>query len=121
MGLDDGMAIELDAPLKDHGLDSLMAVELRNRIGGELKANLPSSMLFDHPSVQALTEHLLERLDLAGASPESAAPVAAPVAAPASPDGIDRLASIIAAIEALSDEDQELLVEKLAGSARGNP
>ncbi len=125
MGLDDGMAIELDAPLKDYGLDSLMAVELRNRIGGELKANLPSSMLFDHPSVQALTEHLLERLDLAGASPEPAAPVAAavagPVAAPASPDGTDRFASIIAAIEALSDEDQELLVEKLAGSVRGNP
>jgi acyl carrier protein len=122
MGLDDREAIDLDAPLKQYGLDSLMAVELRNRIGAALDAHFPASILFDHPSVGALTEHLLDRLDLSGAAPSRPAPAPAPPAATHHADGSgDRLASIIAAIEALSDEDQALLVERLAGSTGDDP
>jgi acyl carrier protein len=129
MGLDAGQAIDGDVPLKSYGLDSLMAVELRNRIGEVLRASLPPSILFDHPSLQALTEHLLDRLGLVGApsaaeglpaaepaarTPDASAPTAVAGAGPAG-----RLDSIIAAIEALSDEEQQLLVERLAGSGGG--
>jgi len=44
--------------LFDLGLDSLMAVELRNRLGHDLGAALSTSLLFDHPSLARLHEHL---------------------------------------------------------------
>ena len=40
------------------GLDSLMAVELRNRLSHDLGAALSTSLLFDHPSLARLHEHL---------------------------------------------------------------
>ena len=48
------------------GLDSLMAVELRNRVGSglTLKRKLPATLLFDYPTVEALTGYLLQELPL---------------------------------------------------------
>jgi acyl transferase domain-containing protein/SAM-dependent methyltransferase len=61
--------IELDEPLHDLGLDSLMAVELRNLLGHALTCELPATLLFEHPSVNALVDHLLgEHLGDVGAS-----------------------------------------------------
>ncbi|GAB3832946.1 hypothetical protein GCM10027610_025990 [Dactylosporangium cerinum] len=40
------------------GLDSLTAVELRNRLSQDLDVALPASLLFDHPTFEALTEFL---------------------------------------------------------------
>ncbi len=51
-------AIEHRRPLQELGLDSLAALELRNRLGRLVVAVLPASLLFDHPTVAALTEHL---------------------------------------------------------------
>jgi acyl transferase domain-containing protein/NADPH:quinone reductase-like Zn-dependent oxidoreductase/SAM-dependent methyltransferase len=51
-------AIEHRRPLQELGLDSHAALELRNRLGRVVGAVLPASLLFDHPTVAALTEHL---------------------------------------------------------------
>lgn len=51
-------AIEHRRPLQELGLDSLAALELRNRLGRLVGTVLPASLLFDHPTVAALTEHL---------------------------------------------------------------
>ena len=51
-------AIEQRRPLQELGLDSLAALELRNRLGRLVGTVLPASLLFDHPTVAALTEHL---------------------------------------------------------------
>lgn len=59
LGVDDPGQIEPRARLFDLGLESLMAVELRNRFEESLGQSLRSSLLFDYPTVEALVEHLL--------------------------------------------------------------
>ncbi len=54
--------IDLAKPLTDIGVDSLMAVELRNWIEGELRVNLPIAELMQGPSVDRLTDVLLVQL-----------------------------------------------------------
>ncbi len=50
--------LDPEEPLQQLGLDSLMAVELRNRLGQSLGQALPATVLFDHPSIHALVDHL---------------------------------------------------------------
>ncbi|MCP4496865.1 MAG: hypothetical protein GY825_08805, partial [Phycisphaeraceae bacterium] len=59
----------------DAGMDSLMAMDLRNRLQGALDRSLSATLAFDHPNVGALADHVLELLDLAEA-PKAAAVVA---------------------------------------------
>lgn len=51
--------------LKELGLDSLMAVELRNRLAALLGLRLSATLAFNHPTLDALIEHLNERLAVA--------------------------------------------------------
>ena len=44
--------------LFDAGIDSLMAVELKNRLEADAGRPLPSTLVFDHPTLEALTDHL---------------------------------------------------------------
>ncbi|MFF8563313.1 SDR family NAD(P)-dependent oxidoreductase, partial [Streptomyces albidoflavus] len=61
-------AVQADKGFLEMGFDSLMAVELRNRIGASTGSSLPSTLLFDHPTPMALADHLREELFPAGAS-----------------------------------------------------
>jgi acyl transferase domain-containing protein/acyl carrier protein len=62
LGLAGSAAIGADKALKELGLDSLMAVELRNRLAARTGTALPSTIVFDHPSPQKLAALLLTRL-----------------------------------------------------------
>ena len=53
-----GTNISADAPLMDSGLDSIGATELSTRISERLHTELPSTLLFDHPSLRAIAEAL---------------------------------------------------------------
>ncbi|MGO1117062.1 SDR family NAD(P)-dependent oxidoreductase [Rhodovibrionaceae bacterium A322] len=82
LGLDE--AIDDKRPLSDLGLDSLMSVELRNRLAQRLGLTLPATLLFDHPTVAALTEDLGQRLWGNSTPPAEATEVATPVLADSS-------------------------------------
>jgi malonyl CoA-acyl carrier protein transacylase len=95
-------------PLMDLGLDSLMAVELRSRLalGLGLGRGLPATLIFEHPSIEAIAA-LLVRLvaEGSGTSLEERAAVAA--ATPAVAAAAERIA------ELSEDEVEALLVKKL--------
>ncbi|HVV70623.1 MAG TPA: SDR family NAD(P)-dependent oxidoreductase, partial [Verrucomicrobiae bacterium] len=58
LGIDDPESLSDKTPLHEVGLDSLMAVELRNTIGTTIGQSLPATLLFDYPTVEALTNYL---------------------------------------------------------------
>ncbi|MFF1716732.1 amino acid adenylation domain-containing protein [Streptomyces sp. NPDC058268] len=60
--------------LKELGIDSLMAVELRKRLADATGATLPSDLAFAHPTPQAISEFLLPQL-LDASAAESRGPV----------------------------------------------
>jgi myxalamid-type polyketide synthase MxaB len=62
LGLDASETIDLNQPLRELGLDSLIAVELRNLLGSSLKADLPATLLFDYPTITALANHLFSEV-----------------------------------------------------------
>jgi acyl carrier protein len=109
LGLGAETVLEPRAPLKDAGLDSLMAVELRNALTRSIGRSLPATLLFDYPSVDALATHLAGVLQL---GPSTATARARDVGEAANASA--------SAVASLSDEEAEAeLLAELNGSSRG--
>lgn len=81
LGLHSPEAIGLQQPLQELGMDSLMAVELRNAIGNSVGRELPATLLYDYPTVKALADFLLEKVFVFSAAPAAAKAASKAVAA----------------------------------------
>jgi NAD(P)-dependent dehydrogenase (short-subunit alcohol dehydrogenase family)/acyl carrier protein len=112
IGLGAADAIEPRQRLFDLGVDSLMAVELKNRLEAGLGRPLRTTLIFDFPTLEALANHLIGNvLGWAANSP----PLAAAVEETAGDDGLDALDHD--ALSALLDErvsDIERLIHNLS-------
>ncbi|MES2732031.1 MAG: SDR family NAD(P)-dependent oxidoreductase [Bacteroidota bacterium] len=65
--------------LFDLGIDSLLSVDLQNRIEADLHCRLSASLIFDYPTLETLTDYLLKDvLHLATEAPEENIPEKAP-------------------------------------------
>ncbi|WP_394838006.1 SDR family NAD(P)-dependent oxidoreductase [Pendulispora rubella] len=76
LGMATAATLDPSQPLQELGLDSLMAVELRNRLGAATGLRLPTTLLFDHPSPGSLARRLGG--ELFGAHTEAPVPMAGP-------------------------------------------
>ncbi|SEN04609.1 amino acid adenylation domain-containing protein [Stigmatella aurantiaca] len=108
LGLDASRPLAGNQRLFDVGMDSLLAVELRNRFQSTLGVERPlsSTLVFDHPSVDALTTHLAaEWLQLEPLTPSAGQ----------KPEGEEAAAQTLANLEQLPQKELgSLLDEKLA-------
>jgi acyl transferase domain-containing protein/acyl carrier protein len=85
--------LDRDKSLMNVGLDSLMALELKNRIEGSLGVELPIANLLKGPSVAELARELLPSL------------------APSLSVEVDKMAEMLEKLDQLSDEEARMLIE----------
>jgi NAD(P)-dependent dehydrogenase (short-subunit alcohol dehydrogenase family) len=104
LGMDASRQLDPSTPLGDIGLDSLLAVELRNVLGTSLGKALPATLLFEYPTLDALTDYLLTHL-LGNDEPST-------------PEQPILPSDLLGTIEALSDEEiDRMLATRAEASA----
>jgi acyl carrier protein len=103
--------IDSDAGLFDLGMDSLTAVELKEALELEIDQPLPTTFVFDHPTIAHLVEFLHERLGAGASKPAERTGPAAMAGAPSDEPADDELASLT----------EEELVARLAGELEHLP
>ena len=109
LGVDATTQIDTRMALRDAGLDSLMAVELRNVLVLFTGASLPATLLFDCPTIEALADYLTPVCKI-----EAEAPAGPPIS---SERYVDAEAK---ELEPLSDTEAEaLLMEELGQRLSG--
>jgi acyl transferase domain-containing protein/acyl carrier protein len=95
-------------PLSELGLDSLMAVELRNVLGTSMGETLPATLLFDYPTVETLASYLYAKVT-------GTTVAVADVGPPMSAGG----GQVVDRIDELSDEEVDrLLADRVAGKKK---
>ncbi len=107
LGLDPSHPLEPRQRLFDAGFDSLMALELRNQLQRSVGVALPSTLVFDYPTVESMARYLLVDV-LSLGEPESAGPEPSDAA-----EGQD--AALVDRIKSLSDDELDAsIAAKLA-------
>jgi acyl transferase domain-containing protein/acyl-CoA synthetase (AMP-forming)/AMP-acid ligase II/acyl carrier protein len=101
LGFKDGRQPDPRRGFFELGMDSMIAIELRNRLGRAFARNLPSTLVFDHANIRLLADYLARTaLDWA----EPAAPLPATTVAEAATDLEAALAERLARLESLVRE-----------------
>ena len=102
--LDESQVLDERRPLAEFGLDSLMAVELRNMLASSVNQALPATLLFDCPTIEAV--HCYLAVSVFGLEPAVGAAVGA--------DGDAELDGILEELEGLPDDAVESMLQEYA-------
>ncbi|BBX97575.1 type I polyketide synthase [Mycobacterium lacus] len=91
--------IDHDRPLETLGLDSLMGLELRNRLEASLGITLPVALVWAYPTISDLASALCERMDYATPDTAQATTDSADSAPELSDEELDLLSDLVEASE----------------------
>lgn len=110
LGLSAAQQPGLNQGLVEIGMDSLMAVELSNRFRTHFGQSFPSTLAFEHSTIQALTDYLAETI--LGQLSQNGKPASA--AAPEAENGQSEGAvELLSSLDNLSDEQVEELLRQM--------
>ena len=59
MGFDPNQIIDDDKRLVELGMDSLMALEMKRRLEGDLRRPFPATMIFEYPTLEAISFYII--------------------------------------------------------------
>jgi NADPH:quinone reductase-like Zn-dependent oxidoreductase len=106
LGTASGKPVDPSIPLGELGLDSLLAVELRNTLSAAVGQLLPVTLLFDYPTIDAISDYLLNHILQLAEDDHHVANHTGPVAE----------FSLVGSVEGLSDDE----VDRVLAARRGN-
>lgn len=98
LGMDLARPVDPRTPLGELGLDSLLSVELRNVLGAALGRSFPATLLFDYPTIEALSGFIMRECWQVD-EPEKASP---------QPDAVER-------VEDLTEQEVDRLLRSKYG------
>jgi NADP-dependent 3-hydroxy acid dehydrogenase YdfG/acyl carrier protein len=107
-------ALDADQTLNELGLDSLMGVELKNRVESDLSITVPMRDLMAGPTINLLTTVLLNQLGMSSATP-SAAAVSSRSRADEASAQLDKQDEVSAMVDQLSDAEVDALLQEVIG------
>jgi acyl carrier protein/short-subunit dehydrogenase len=128
-------ALDVEQPLSNLGIDSLMAIELKNRIEADLGATVPMVKFLEGPSVRDLSAYLADQLvsvlapmcrgsstiERNGRSPHSPqAPVNGDHEPPQNGAPVVDAGQLLARLDTLSDEEVDALLHELCDAEKGD-
>jgi acyl carrier protein len=96
--------LDLDRPLNELGLDSLMSVELKNRVEGDGVLSLPMSAFTQSPTINSLSTAMLNQL-----IPLASTPSASPLTQGETSE------QLLAKVEQLSEQEVDVLLHAMVG------
>jgi short-subunit dehydrogenase/acyl carrier protein len=109
-------AAELDPHqgLRDMGLDSLMALELRNRLQRAVGRPLRTTLAFDFPTIEAIAHHISDDILQLAPDTDTSGASSAP---PADIAGAGAATDLLQEIESLSDDEvDKLFASRVSGA-----
>ncbi len=105
-----GQRINPEQPFSSYGIDSVTAVSLSGDLQQWTGLSLDPNLVYDFPTMSALTKYLLQELQVTSVDPNETSPVYQERSS-----SIDELDAMVSELEQLSDlEAEDILKKKLA-------